>query len=55
MVKFPRLEMTQALVDHGSIAKGQVVKLPYKCLCLYKRLVLLSALTKKLLSAVCND
>ena len=45
-----RLKMTKALIEVNScsIAKGQDVKLFHKYLCLYKRLVLLLALIKKL-------
>lgn len=37
MVKCPRLEMTQVLVDCGSIGKVQDGKLPYKNTYIYMR------------------
>ena len=55
MVKSPWPEITEALVDPSCISEVQGIKMPYKYLCLYNRLVLLSALTKKFLCSVCND
>ena len=55
MVKSPWPEITEAIVDPCCIAEFQDVKIPYKYLRLYNRLVMLSALTKKLLCSVCND
>ena len=45
MVKSPWAVMTEALVDPSCISEVQDIKMCYKYLCLYNRLVLLSALT----------
>ena len=55
MVKSPWSVMTEALVDSSIIAEVQDIKMCYKYLLLYNRLLLLSALTKKFLCSTYND